>query len=219
MADKDAFGNGHPERRSNLFPHREPSAADMKQLYHKQKTGFHPPGLCRRHKVYLQFSILPLPGLIGHGSHSRHVLTHQSESFIISAVSDIQIHTGRHQHQCCPEQFSGYFTEKDEGEQDTDKRGNSIIGTGPCGADPALGQNIKIDAETDSKKPENHHKKAISDRADPFTDQQGQQKGCHPGPETLDHDDLPGILSGKAAGTVVFKAPADTGKKHKHRSF
>lgn len=46
----------------------------------------------------------------------------QSEPFFISAVSDIEIYTDCHQCQGRPEQFTRDLTEKDEGEQDTDKR-------------------------------------------------------------------------------------------------
>ena len=46
----------------------------------------------------------------------------QSEPFCISAVSDIEIYTDCHQYQGRPEQLTRDLTEKDEGEQDTDKR-------------------------------------------------------------------------------------------------
>lgn len=91
-------------------------------------------------------------------------------------ILNVEIHPDTHDNQRCPENNPRHLAEYEERQQDSDKRRNCIVGTRPGRSDLALRENVKIYAEADRQKAQDHNgqRRRYAHRA--FVNDEGNQQ-------------------------------------------
>ena len=116
----------------------------------------------------------------------------------------------RHHGTADPEKCRGAFTEDQKRKQHSQKRRGGVECGGFCRAEPALGENVEVDAQSVSDKAEQKHGKNAPRRGKEFTGDEGDDQRAGAGAEAFDHCGLRGVTGGERPRAVVFKSPADT---------
>ena len=91
-------------------------------------------------------------------------------------ILNVEIYPDPHDDQCRPENNPRHLAEYEERQQDSDKRRNRIVGACPGRSDLTLCENVKINAEADRQKTQDHDSQRRRYSHHAFANDEGNQQ-------------------------------------------